>query len=111
MHQTPKTKQKEDEYEYSYTPWLHHRPKLFDGVIRVIFTQYTSIVNLSTATANREYRPSAMLSTQDTRHKTQGAAQKQKRWLRRFDKEAPRAPLRLAASLVVLCLFFLYLFV
>ena len=53
------------------TPWLHHRPELFDGVIRVIFTQYTSIVHLSTATANRDYRPSAMLSTQDTRNKAQ----------------------------------------
>ena len=50
----------------------------------------------------------------DYRHKTQDTkAQRKKalkRRLRRFEKDAPRAALRFAASLLVLCLFILYLF-
>ena len=55
--------------------------------------------------SNRGYR----LSTQDTRHKAQ-RKKALKRRLRRFEKDAPRAALRFAASLLVLCLFILYLF-
>ena len=57
------------------------------------------------STSNRGYR----LSTQDTRHKAQ-RKKALKRRLRRFEKDAPRAALRFAASLLVLCLFILYLF-
>ena len=49
----------------------------------------------------------------DYRHKIQDTrrnAKALKRRLRRFEKDAPRAALRFAASLLVLCLFILYLF-